>query len=172
MGKENLDNSDEIQKLGKLINEKLIKEEDIDDLEPDVLFWFAKAIAGSVVVDGVVTEKELTFLSKALEFLDDYDKSIVIINAARDKTLPEIEKINLPKEPAARLYMVLLKILVSDYKITDEEKAFMKEIGGKLGFDSKAISKMMAFSFTLLEAERTNRKIYLKEQEIIKQICG
>lgn len=104
--------------------------------------WSAKAIAGIIVADGVVTDAELVILRESISFLEDIDVINEIVEMVKDRVTPELEVLKTDRKIAAKILMSLAMVALTDNKLSGHETKYFIYIAGKLGFEP-GIAKMM-----------------------------
>ncbi len=97
--------------------------------------WSAKAIAGIIVADGVVTNAELAVLRESIGFLEDVDSINDIVSMVKDREKPKLEVLKTDRSTATKILMSLALVALTDDKLSAAEINYFKYIAGKLGFE-------------------------------------
>ena len=109
--------------------------------------WFANAVLGAVTSDGRVDKEELVFLKRAISFLDDIDEVKELIEAAKNRVVPELsQRKDFSRDTAFKMVMCLCEIVSYDGDVSDGEEQFVRETSRKLGFDFYFVEKIMAYT--------------------------
>ncbi|MBU2514026.1 hypothetical protein KJ966_22045 [bacterium] len=98
-------------------------------------YWSAKAIAGIIVADGVVTNAELSILRESISFLEDVESINEIVSMVKDREKPKLEVLKTDRGIATKILMSLALVALTDEKITNAETEYFNYIAGKLGFE-------------------------------------
>lgn len=124
------------------------------------LRWFAQAIAGMVASDGVVDEKEIEYLRKAIDFLPHKNKVIEIMEQVKRRELPELTQFREGNRTIAfRLYLNLAKVAIADDVFTEGEEKFLIYVGGKLGFNKDYCKKFATWARNQASCDRALVKL-------------
>lgn len=97
--------------------------------------WSAKAIAGIIVADGVVTNAELVVLRESISFLEDVDAINDIVLMVKNREKPKLEVLKTERSIATKILMSLALVALTDDKLTKAETDYFNYIAGKLGFE-------------------------------------
>ncbi|PCI30503.1 MAG: hypothetical protein COB67_01600 [SAR324 cluster bacterium] len=114
----------------------------ISQLPQAAKVWSAKAIAGIIVADGIVTNAELTVLRESIGFLEDVSTINEIVELVKDRVKPELQVLKTDRKIAAKILMSLAMVALTDNKLSASESQYFIYIAGKLGFEA-GIAKMM-----------------------------
>jgi len=128
--------------------------------------WAAKAIAGIIVADGIVTDEELNVLKESISFLNNKDTINEIVSLVKDRVKPDLEVFKTDRKTSANILLSLGLVAVSDDKLTMQEAQYFNYIAGKLGFGSgyAKIALAWAKEFIVLNKKK-NQLISLSEKE-------
>ncbi len=107
----------------------------ISHLPKAAQYWSAKAIAGIIVADGVVTNAELSVLRESISFLEDVESINEIVSMVKNREKPKLEVLKTDRAIATKILMSLALVALTDDKITNAETEYFKYIAGKLGFE-------------------------------------
>ena len=97
--------------------------------------WSAKAIAGIIVADGVVTNAELAVLRESISFLEDVNVINDIVGLVKSREKPKLEVLKTERIIATKILMSLALVALTDDKLTKAETDYFNYIAGKLGFE-------------------------------------
>ncbi len=114
----------------------------IDSLPEIAKVWSAKAIAGIIVADGVVTNAELQVLRESIGFLQDGNTINEIVNMVKNREKPKLEALKSDRTIATKILMSLVLVALTDDKVTPAEVTYFTYVAGKLGF-GKSFAKMV-----------------------------
>lgn len=131
----------------------------VASLSADEKKWFAIAITGIVVADGVISQDEIVYLQKALAFLENkatIDKMIVMI---KERKLPPLKPLRINPVIGFEIFKELAMIAASDTKLAKKEAEFLKLAGNRLGFDTNFIQKVISWSVKLTEVRKEEAKL-------------
>lgn len=134
----------------------------INNLPQVAKIWSAKAIAGIIVADGVVTNAELQVLRESISFLADGDEVNEIVNMVKDRETPKLEVLKTDRATATKILISLAVVALTDNKLTPPEEQYFGYVAGKLGFE-KSLAKMA------MKWGREFMTVNKKKQAIIKE---
>ena len=106
-------------------------------LPPEVKLWAARAVAGLIIADGVVSEAELAVLRESISFLDDLNQVNEIVELVKLKERPQLEVLKCERKLASNLLLALAMVAMTDDKLTGYETEYFTYIAGKLGFEPR-----------------------------------
>ncbi len=129
--------------------------------------WYAKAIAGAVVSDGVVTEEEKGYLNKVIDFLDDKEESKRIMKIVNKKEIPQLEYLkDIDPGFSKRILISLAKIVVADTKLEHKEVMYLKMVSDRLGISDELREKILALATAMLKVEESKKLVLKLEKQI------
>lgn len=130
----------------------------INQLPKSAQLWSAKAIAGIIVADGVVTNAELAVLRESISFLDDVDHINSIVTMVKDREKPKLEVLKTDRSTATKILMSLALVSLTDDKLSAAETDYFKYIAGKLGFEEGIARATIAWGreFIALNKKKQN----------------
>jgi len=133
----------------------------INNLPEIAKIWSAKAIAGIIVADGIVTNAELTILRESIGFLDDAETINEIIEMVKVREKPKLQVLKTDRATATKILISLAVVAFTDEKLNAAEVDYFNYIAGKMGFEKKMAKAAMDWGreFILLDKKR---------QELIK----
>ena len=104
-------------------------------LEKDQKQWLANAICGAITADGSIAPEELEYLEKALAFLPSQTDVNNMMQAVKDQTLPELDRLpGATREMEVKIFIELTVVISVDNVLGANEIDFLLNIGRKLGF--------------------------------------
>ena len=104
-------------------------------LENDQKQWLANAICGAITADGSIAPEELEYLEKALAFLPSQTDVNNMMQAVKDQTLPELDRLpGATREMEVKIFIELTVVISVDNVLGANEIDYMLNIGRKLGF--------------------------------------
>ena len=104
-------------------------------LENDQKQWLANAICGAITADGSIAPEELEYLEKALAFLSSQTDVNNMMQAVKDQTLPELDRLpRATREMEVKIFIELTVVISVDNVLGANEIDFLLNIGRKLGF--------------------------------------
>ncbi len=123
--------------------------------------WCAFLIASATKADGGVDPAEVEFLIKALHFLDPTQKVEVQAYLKTKEILPTLQNVpaGFKKPQLAIIYTELIRIIVSDAKLTRGEKSFLNQVAQWFGFTEEYKDKLLHWGEQMLKAEKYRRKL-------------
>ncbi len=129
----------------------------IDSLPQDEKIWSAKAIAGMIIADGIVTPAEIQILRESISFLDDVKLVNDIVNNIKARKKPELEILKTDRVMATNILMDLGLVALADSTLSAEEIQYFVLIAQKLGFDLQFAKKVIAWSrdYSALKVRRS-----------------
>ena len=104
-------------------------------LENDQKQWLANAICGAITADGSIAPEELEYLEKALAFLPSQTDVNNMMQAVKDQTLPELDRLpGVTREMEVKIFIELTVVISVDNVLGANEIDYLLNIGHKLGF--------------------------------------
>ena len=104
-------------------------------LENDQKQWLANAICGAITADGSIAPEELEYLEKALAFLPSQTDVNNMMQAVKDQTLPELDRLpGATREMEVKIFIELTVVISVDNVLGANELDYLLNIGHKLGF--------------------------------------
>jgi uncharacterized membrane protein YebE (DUF533 family) len=104
-------------------------------LENDQKQWLANAICGAITADGSIAPEELEYLEKALTFLPSQTDVNNMMQAVKDQTLPELDRLpGATREMEVKIFIELTVVISVDNVLGANEIDYLLNIGRKLGF--------------------------------------
>ena len=104
-------------------------------LENDQKQWLANAICGAITADGSIAPEELEYLEKALAFLPSQTDVNNMMQAVKDQTLPELDRLpGATREMEVKIFIELTVVISIDNVLGTNEIDYLLNIGRKLGF--------------------------------------
>ena len=104
-------------------------------LENDQKQWLANAICGAITADGSIAPEELEYLEKALAFLPSQTDVNNMMQAVKDQTLPELDRLpGATREMEVKIFIELTVVISVDNVLGANEIEYLLNIGRKLGF--------------------------------------
>ena len=104
-------------------------------LENDQKQWLANAICGAITSDGSIAPEELEYLEKALAFLPSQTDVNNVMQAVKDQTLPELDRLpGATREMEVKIFIELTVVISVDNVLGANEIDYLLNIGRKLGF--------------------------------------
>ena len=104
-------------------------------LENDQKQWLANAICGAITAAGSIAPEELEYLEKALAFLPSQTEVNNMMQAVKDQTLPELDRLpGISREMEVKIFIELTVVISIDNVLGANEIDYLLNIGRKLGF--------------------------------------
>ncbi len=104
-------------------------------LENEQKQWLANAICGAITADGSIAPEELEYLEKALAFLPSQTDVNNMMQAVKDQTLPELDRLpGATREMEVKIFIELTIVISVDNVLGANEIDYLLNIGRKLGF--------------------------------------
>ncbi|MBU3916790.1 TerB family tellurite resistance protein [bacterium] len=123
--------------------------------------WSAKAIAGIIVADGMVTNAELGVLRESIGFLESIDTINEIVNMVKSREKPKLEVLKTDRSLATKILISLVLVALVDEKLSQAEIDYFIYIAGKLGFEPGIVKKTINWGREFVALNK-------KKQEIIR----
>ena len=109
-------------------------------LENDQKQWLANAICGAITADGSIAPEELEYLEKALAFLPSQTDVNNMMQAVKDQTLPELDRLpGATREMEVKIFIELTVVISVDNVLGANEIDYLLNIGRKLGFSREVV---------------------------------
>lgn len=122
--------------------------------------WFARAIVGLIVVDGVLNDEELEYLEHMIMYLEDPVLAEYLVQEIKDKNPPTLPILRLERDIAISMLLEFMELVIIDEKIAKPEAGYFIEIAQKLGFDFSFARKILTWAIDLIKIEK-DRKIII-----------
>ena len=139
----------------------------IDKLPEAAKVWSAKAIAGIIVADGVVTNAELALLRESISFLDDTDIINELVEMVKLREKPKLEVLKTDRSTATKILISLAIVSFTDNKISQNEIEYFNYIAGKLGFEKSIARMAVNWSREFIDLDKKKQSIIKKGEESI-----
>lgn len=101
-----------------------------------------RLIAGLVVSDDDFAPEEEAFIERMLQRFGISDREVIFPIVAHDEAAARVRE--LPPAVQQEALALLLEAAAADGKITDEETAYLRVVGGALGLDAAAVDRRVA----------------------------
>ena len=137
----------------------------ISHLPKAAQIWSAKAIAGIIVADGVVTNAELAVLRESISFLEDMDTINEIVFMVKNKEKPNLEVLKTERGIATKILMSLALVTLTDDKISQAETEYFNLIAGRLGFEHGIAKAVMNWGREFIALNKKKQKIIRMGEE-------
>lgn len=121
--------------------------------------WSAKAIAGIIVADGVVTNAELAVLRESISFLQDMDTINEIVTMVKNREKPTLEVLKTDRVIATKILMSLALVTLTDDKISQAETDYFNFIAGRLGFEHGIAKAVMSWGRDFIALNKRKQNI-------------
>ena len=109
-------------------------------LENDQKQWLANAICGAITADGSIAPEELEYLEKALAFLPSQTDVNNMMQAVKDQTLPELDRLpRATREMEVKIFIELTVVISVDNVLGANEIDYLLNIGRKFGFSREFV---------------------------------
>ena len=109
-------------------------------LENDQKQWLANAICGAITADGSIAPEELEYLEKALAFLPSQTDVNNMMQAVKDQTLPELDRLpRATRDMEVKIFIELTVVISVDNVLGANEIDYLLNIGRKLGFSREVV---------------------------------
>ena len=129
--------------------------------------WLAKAVVSIILADGIVEEKQISFLKKLFRsFLSEEPKETLneISTMLKQKKTPQLDKISVDKLDNLIFILDVLtaSVFANGKKLRQETEKYF-EAGRKLGLEVGTLSYRLSLE---AEKERVKRKLSVVKEEI------
>ena len=116
-------------------------------LENDQKQWLANAICGAITADGSIAPEELEYLEKALAFLPSQTDVNNMMQAVKDQTLPELDRLpGATREMEVKIFIELTVVISVDNVLGTNEIDYLLNIGRKLGFGREFVRVVICWA--------------------------
>ncbi len=137
----------------------------INNLPEVAKIWSAKAIAGIIVADGVVTNAELSILRESISFLKDTDIINEIVEMVKIREKPKLRVLKTDRSTATKILISLAVVALTDDKLNANEVDYFNYIAGKMGFEKKMAKSAMDWGREFIALDKRKRQIIKKGSE-------
>jgi hypothetical protein len=134
----------------------------INNLPEIAKVWSAKAIAGIIVADGVVTNAELSILRESISFLEDAETINEIVDMVKIREKPKLQVLKTDRVTATKILISLAVVTLTDDKLNVAEIEYFNYIAGKMGFEKKIAKNAMNWGREFIALDK-------KKQQLIKK---
>ena len=139
-----------------------IEEELLSQLKSEQKKWLGRAIAGIIVVDGVIDKSEMEYLREAIGFLENEEEINDLLTQVKDRVCPPLGYLEIKHRLAARLLMNLAQITIVDYKFSQKEAEYLKEIGSRMKVEGKFAQQVLTWIHAVLEVNKLKKELLKK----------
>ena len=124
---------------------------DYEQLEKREKEWLAFAIAGAVISDRTVSTSQISWLEKAVSFLDQETADTLKMQLKKGTT-PELEVLaNIDRERAAKMYLDLVMITMESMTISKSEARFLTKAAKCLGIREGRVHEVLGWAHEVLK---------------------
>ncbi|MBU2645457.1 hypothetical protein KKI24_12190 [bacterium] len=134
----------------------------ISNLPEIAKVWSAKAIAGIIVADEVVTNAELSILRESISFLEDAAVINGIVEMVKIREKPKLQVLKTDRATATKILISLAIVALTDDKLNANEIEYFNYIAGKMGFEKNMAKTVLAWSREFNELDRKKQQIIQK----------
>ncbi len=127
--------------------------------------WSAKAIAGIIVADGMVTNAELEVLRESIGFLESVDTINEIVNMVKSREKPKLEVLKTDRSLATKILISLALVALVDEKLSQAEIDYFIYIAGKLGFEPGIVKMTINWGREFVALDKKKQAIIKKGEE-------
>ncbi len=127
--------------------------------------WSAKAIAGIIVADGVVTNAELSILRESISFLEDSEIINEIVEMVKIREKPKLQVLKTDRGTATKILISLAIVALTDNKLNANEIEYFNYIAGKMGFEKSMAKTIIAWGREFIELDKKKQQIIKKGKE-------
>jgi len=137
----------------------------INNLPEIAKVWSAKAIAGIIVADGVVTNAELSILRESISFLEDAETINEIVDMVKIREKPKLQVLKTDRTTATKILISLAVVTLTDDKLNAAEIEYFNYIAGKMGFEKKIAKNAMDWGREFIALDKKKRQLIKKGSE-------
>ncbi len=137
----------------------------INNLPEIAKVWSAKAIAGIIVADGVVTNAELLILRESISFLEDAETINEIVDMVKIREKPKLQVLKTDRATATKILISLAVVTLTDDKLNAAEIEYFNYIAGKMGFEKKIAKNAMDWGREFIALDKKKRQLIKKGTE-------
>jgi hypothetical protein len=134
----------------------------INNLPEIAKIWSAKAIAGIIVADGIVTNAELAILRESIGFLENPKTINELVEMVKIRELPKLEVLKTERAIAIKILISLALVALTDNKLSPKEVEYFYYIAGKLGFDKTIARLAIEWGREFIELDRKKNELITK----------
>lgn len=136
----------------------------VSTFNSETKLWYAHLVASAIKADKEVDPSELEFLILTLHFLDEKQKTQVKAGLRVEAMLPGLQNIpkGLSKKDLAIIFTELILVIISDGRLTVQEKAFLKTVSDWFGYSMESFSKFVVWGEKMLNCEKERRALIAK----------
>lgn len=116
--------------------------------------WFASAIAGMILADGHVDNKELESLREAITFLEDPAEINRLVTLVKNKQMPQLMAMRMEGKKAFNILKYLAELSIVDGRLSLTEKDYFFDAGFCLGFPEDLLKKIIRTASKQMEANK------------------
>ncbi|MBT4263398.1 MAG: hypothetical protein HN945_11690 [Deltaproteobacteria bacterium] len=137
----------------------------IDNLPEIAKIWSAKAIAGIIVADGVVTNAELSILRESISFLEDTEIINEIVEMVKIREKPKLQVLKTDRVTATKILISLAIVAFTDDKLNANEIEYFNYIAGKMGFEKSMAKNAMDWGREFIDLDKKKKQLIKKGKE-------
>lgn len=116
----------------------------VNMLKPEQRFWYAQLVVAAILADGEIDASEVEFLRGVIGMIKEPVARQALMGHIEAKSPPPVQEppSSIPDQILAAIFTELILICISDVDFADEERAFLDEVAGVMGFTA-AYHKML-----------------------------
>jgi hypothetical protein len=137
----------------------------INNLPEIAKIWSAKAIAGIIVADGIVTNAELSILRESISFLEDTEIINEIVEMVKIREKPKLQVLKTDRVTATKILISLAIVAFTDNKLNANEIEYFNYIAGKIGFEKSMAKKAMNWGREFIELDKKKHALIKNGKE-------
>ena len=133
----------------------------LNEFNPEQRLWYAHLIIAAIKSDESVAPQEMSHLIMAMHFLTREEKEEAQITLRMKTTIPGLNKIpgGIDKAMLAAIYSDIVRVVISDGKLTVKEQAFLAQMRDLFHFEIVIDAGLQEWTREMLELEQRRRKL-------------
>jgi hypothetical protein len=136
----------------------------VQSLNREQKAWYARLVVAAILADDEISPSEVDFLKQVIAIVDDPVKKKELLQCISTKERPTIEEpVDVPREILAAIFIELCLIMISDLEFAADEKAFLKEVAERFGFEKTYFLEVMRWAEQGLQWKTSQRQLIPQE---------
>ncbi len=136
-----------------------IDESFIRGLDDPKRAWFIDAIAGMLLADGKLDEREIAYLRKILTFLGNKNEAERMLGMIKTRETNPLKKISIGGNGAFEMLTLLMRVAAADGEVSPPETDFLFKAGKLMGLDFELIESVLSWGTLQMKADTEYQRL-------------
>ena len=136
---------------------------DFNEYDERELDWIADVLVGAAACDNNISEEELIFMAKALDFLNDKKKQLALVDKLRSKKVGKIKLIEIKdNKKAVSILFACMRLMATDRQLKKVEIRYFGELAQRLGFEKSYIEELLQWGKDYSQIKAKEKELFTK----------